>query len=66
MIITSGQFATLNSNIFTIIAKLERQSKRVDNNSIHAEIIKTVDFEEITRENPQERINSLIADGKVK
>ena len=66
MIVTSGQFATLNSNILTIIGKLERQSKRVDNNSIHAEIIKTVGFEEITTENPQERINSLIADGKVK
>lgn len=53
----SGQPAALDRNIFTIIATLKRQSKRVDINSIHTNIIKTVDFEEVAT-------NSLISDGK--
>lgn len=53
----SGQPAALDRNIFTIIATLKRQSKRVDINGIHTNIIKTVDFEEVA-------INSLISDGK--
>ena len=58
--ITSGQHI-----IFVIIAKLKRQSKPTDIDSIHAHVIKTVDFEEITEGNLQERMNSLISDGKV-
>ena len=63
-IMTSAQLATLNSNIFAIIAKLKWRSKRDDINSIHVHIIKTVDFQNITKGNLQERINSLISDGK--
>ena len=62
---TSGQRAALGSNIFAIIAKLKRQPKRTDIDSIHAHIIKTVDFEEITKGNFQERMNNLISDSKV-
>ena len=65
MIMTSGQLSALDSHIFTIIAKLKQQSKRADIDSIHAHIIKTVDFEDIARGNLQERMNSLIFDGKV-
>ena len=61
---TSGQFAALDSNIFEIIAKLKRQVKRADIDSIHAHIIKTVDFEAITKGNLPEIINNLISDGK--
>ena len=62
---TSGQLAALDSNIFPIIAKLKRQSKRADIDSVHAHVIKTLDFEKITNRNLQERINSLISSGKV-
>ena len=62
---TSGQLSALDSNIFVIIAKWKQQSKRADIGSIHAHIIKTVDFEDITKGNLQERMNSLISDGKM-
>ena len=45
---TSGQLSALDSHIFAIIAELKQQSKRADIDSIHAHIIKTVDFEDIT------------------
>ena len=63
-IMTSAQLAALNSNIFAIIAKLKWRLKRADINSIHVHIMKTVDFQNITKENLQERINNLISDGK--
>ena len=63
-IMTSAQLAALNSNIFAIIATLKWQSKRADINSIHVHIIKTVAFEDIIKGNLQERMNSLISDGK--
>ena len=44
-----GQLGLLDSDILPIIPKLKRQSKRADIDSIHAHIIKTVDFEEITK-----------------
>ena len=62
---TSEQSSALDSYSFAIIAQLKQQSKRADINSIHADIIKTVDFKDITKTNLQERINSLISDGKV-
>ena len=62
---TSEQSSALDSYSFAIIAKLKQQSKRADINSIHADIIKTVDFKDITKTNLQEQINSLISDGKV-
>ena len=62
---TSEQSSALDSYSFAIIAKLKQQSKRADINSIHADIIKTVDFKDITKTKLQERINSLISDGKV-
>ena len=51
-IMTSEQFAAVDSIFFAIIAKLKRQSKRADINSTH--FIKTVDFEEITKGDLQE------------
>ena len=60
-----GRLGLLDGDILPIIPKLKRQSKRADIDSIHAHIIKTVDFEEITKGNLQERMNSLISDGKV-
>ena len=62
---TSGQLSVLDSHIFAIIAKLKQQSKSADIDSIHAHIVKAVDFEDITKGNLQERINSLLSDGKV-
>lgn len=62
---TFEQSSALDKFIFAIIAKLKPQSKHADINSIRAHIIKTVDFKDITKTNLQERINSLISDGKV-
>ena len=59
---SSGQLSALDSHIFSIIAKLKQQSNI---GSIHAHIIKTIGFEEITKGNLQERMNSLIFDGKI-
>ena len=61
----TGPLDALDSNIFAIIAKLKRQSKRADIKCINAHIIKTIDFEEISKGNLQERMNNLIYDGKV-
>ena len=61
----SGQPSSLDSHNFAIIAKLKQQSKRDDIDSIHVYIIKTVDFEDNNKGNLQERMNSLISDGKV-
>ena len=57
-IMISGQLAALISNIFAIIGKLKRQSKRDEFDSIHAHV-KTVDFEEITKGNLHEKIISF-------
>ena len=62
---TSGQLSALDSHIFAIIAKLKQQSKRAYIDSFHAHIIKTEDFEDITKVNLHERMNSLIFEGKV-
>ena len=64
-IMTTGQLSALDRHFFAIIAKLKQQSKRADIDSIHTRIIKTVDFDDITKGNLQERMNSLISDGKV-
>ena len=62
---TSGQLLASDIHVFAIIAKLKQQSKRTNIDSIHARIIKTVYFEDITRGNLQERMNSLISDGRI-
>ena len=62
---TSGQLLASDIHVFAMIAKLKQQSKRTNIDSIHARIIKTVYFEDITRGNLQERMNSLISDGKI-
>lgn len=45
---------------------LRRNAKLADFNSIHTNIMKTVDIKEGTKGNLQERINNLIFDGQVK
>ena len=62
---TSGQLSAVDSHIFDIIAKLKQQSKCAGIDSIQAHIIKTADFEDVTKGNFQERMNSLVSDGKV-
>ena len=64
-IMTSAQLSALDSHIFAKFAKLKQKSKRAGIRSIHEHIIKTVDFEDSTKGKFQERINSLISDGKV-
>ena len=62
---TSGQLLASDIHVFAMIAKLKQQSKRTNIDSIHTRIIKTVYFEDVTRGNLQERMNSLISDGKI-
>ena len=62
---TSGQLLASDIHVFAMIAKLKQQSERTNIDSIHARIIKTVYFEDVTRGNLQERMNSLISDGKI-
>ena len=62
---TPGQLSALDSHIFAVTAELKQQSKRVDIDIIHAHVTKTTDFEEVTKGNLQERMDSLISDGKV-
>ena len=62
---TSSQLFALDSHIFAKIAKLKQESKRAGIGSICEHITKTVDFEDSTKGNLQERMNSLISDGNV-
>ena len=60
-----GEINDLNNNIFTIIEKLKRQSKRADTDSIHSHLIKTSTFQNTDKETLRERIDFLINQGKI-
>ena len=48
---TSGQLSALDNNTFAKITKLKRQAKSAHIEGVHAQIIKTVEFEEIIKRN---------------
>ena len=63
-------FITMASNridntIFSIILQIRKKHNRPDVDSIHKQIIKTVDFENITKEFLDDIIHTLITDGKI-
>ena len=51
---------SFDQNIFTVINDLKKKRKRVDIDSIHKEIIKTIDFKDTTKDDLQDRINIQI------
>ena len=51
---------SFDQNIFTVINDLKKKQKRADIDSIHKEIIKTIDFKDTTKDDLQDRINIQI------
>ena len=55
----------IDDAIFSIILQIRKNNNHADVNSIHKHIIKIVDFEDVTKEYLDERIHTLITDGKI-
>ena len=55
----------IDDAIFSIILQICKNNNRADVNSIHKHIIKIVDFEVVTKEYLDERIHTLITEGKI-
>ena len=55
----------IDDAIFSILLQIRKNNNHADVNSIHKHIIKIVDFEDIPKENLDERIHTLITDGKI-
>ena len=52
---------SFGQNIFTVVNDLKEKRKRADIDSIqHKEIIKLIDFKDITKDDLQDRINILL------
>ena len=62
---STSQLNTLDNNIFTVIDKLKKQKKRADTDSIYGNIIKISDFQDLTKNMLQQKINDLIIEGKI-
>ena len=54
-----------DDTIFWILLQIRKNHNRADVDSIHKKIIKTVDFENITKEFLDDRMHTLITDGKI-
>ena len=55
----------LDNNVFAIINHLRKQHKRANLDRIYNELIKTINFENASREHLHDRINELITQGKI-
>ena len=55
----------LDNNVFAIINHLRKQHKRANLYKIYNELIKTINFENVSREHLHDRINELIIQGKI-
>ena len=51
---------SFDQNIFTVINDLKKKRKPADTDSIHKEIIKTIDFKDTTKDDLQDSINIQI------
>ena len=56
---------SFDQNIFTVINDLKKKRKRADIDSIHKEIIKTINFKDTTKDDLQDRINILLINEKL-
>ena len=57
---TTSELNALDHRIYLAINRIRGQNKRTDRNSVHKEIIKTIDFVKISKNFPDNRINMLI------
>ena len=55
----------LDNNVLAIINHLRKQHKRANVGKIYNELIKTINFENASREHLHDRINELIIQGKI-
>ena len=55
----------LDNYVFAIINHLRKQHKRANLDKIYNELIKTINFENASREHLHDRINELIIQGKI-
>ena len=56
---------SFDQNIFTVINDLKKKQKWADIDSIHMEIIKTIDFKDITKDDLQDRVNIPLINEKL-
>ena len=52
-----------DDTIFSVILQIRKNHNQADVGSIHKQIIKIVDFENVTKEFLDDRIHTLITDG---
>ena len=64
MTTTSGLNA-LDHSIYQAMNRIRGQNKRADRNGVHKEIIKTTDFEKISKNFLDDKINMLIQNDKI-
>ena len=62
---TTSELNALDHCIYSVIARIRGKNKRVHRNSVHKEIIKTIDFEKISKSFLDDRINMLIQNDKI-
>ena len=55
----------IDDTVFSIILQIRKNHNRADVESIHKQIIKTVDFENIIKDFLDDRNHNLITDGKI-
>ena len=61
---TTSELNALDHSIYSAIKRIRGQNKPADLNSVHKEIIKTIDFEKIGKNFLDDRINMLIQTDK--
>ena len=54
----------IDNEIFVTILRIRKNNNRADLHSIYKEITKSIDFEDVTKEFLDDRIHTLINDGK--
>ena len=62
---TTSELNALDHCIYSVIDRIRGQNKRADRNSVHKEIIKTIDFEKTSKSFLDDRINMLIQNDKI-
>ena len=62
---TKVELNHLDYKIYSVIKQIRRQKNRTDINSIHKEIVKVIDFESISKEFLNDRIEMLLQNYKI-
>ena len=61
----TSELNALDHCIYSVINRIRGQNKHADRNSVHKEIIKTIDFEKISKSFLDDRINMLIQNDNI-